>query len=43
MGDTEFHFRIRCSPQTSGKRGTYREVESEIPLGFRVSELWGQN
>ncbi|KAK3755016.1 hypothetical protein QZH41_011061, partial [Actinostola sp. cb2023] len=35
MGDTEFHFRIRCSPQASSKIFSYRRHELEVPLGFR--------
>ncbi|XP_031552290.1 protein DENND6A-like [Actinia tenebrosa] len=36
MGDTEFHFRIRCSPQTSLTRSICGKVESAVPLEFRA-------
>ncbi|XP_048580256.1 protein DENND6A [Nematostella vectensis] len=35
MGDTTFHFRIRCSPRSSGKSPSCEMREAEVPLGFR--------
>lgn len=39
MGDTEFHFRIRCSPQTAGSTAACRKLELEVPQGFRVRHI----
>ena len=36
MGDTQFHFRIRCSPHSCHKSHLVRRYEDEVPLAYRV-------
>lgn len=35
MGDTQFHFRIRCSPGSCQKSQLVQRYEDEIPLAYR--------
>ena len=36
MGDTQFHFRIRCSPRSCHKSRLVSQYENEVPLSYRV-------
>ena len=36
MGDTQFHFRIRCSPRSCQKSHLVKRYEDEVPLAYRV-------
>ena len=36
MGDTQFHFRIRCSPRSCHKSRLCSQYENEVPLSYRV-------
>ena len=36
MGDTQFHFRIRCSPRSCRKSRLVSQYENEVPLSYRV-------
>ncbi|XP_074609233.1 protein DENND6A-like isoform X2 [Acropora palmata] len=35
MGDTQFHFRIRCSPRSCQKSQFIRRCEDEVPVAYR--------
>ncbi|XP_073228779.1 protein DENND6A-like isoform X2 [Porites lutea] len=35
MGDTQFHFRIRCSPRSCRKSRLVSQYENEVPLSYR--------
>ncbi|CAH3025106.1 unnamed protein product [Porites evermanni] len=35
MGDTQFHFRIRCSPRSCHKSRLVSQYENEVPLSYR--------
>ncbi|XP_020600799.1 protein DENND6A-like [Orbicella faveolata] len=35
MGDTQFHFRIRCSPRSCQKSHLVKRYEDEVPLAYR--------
>ena len=36
MGDTQFHFRIRCSPRSCHRNRQGNYYEAGVPLGYRV-------
>ncbi|RMX40713.1 hypothetical protein pdam_00024667, partial [Pocillopora damicornis] len=39
MGDTQFHFRIRCSPRSCQQSQLVTRFEDEVPLAYRACAL----
>ena len=42
MGDTQFHFRIRCSPRSCQRSQLVTRFEDEVPLAYRVCSYFTQ-